>query len=294
MIIIKILMIVSFANLIYDLTKIIEYCFDQSKRKKKDKQYISGYIKYNDGVGIKGTMNNQIVYKVDGDFNGDIKGDNVTVILMGNGNINGNIESKDGNVVLIKGNVNGDIKANKVVCPTKPTIKDKNQHICKSCYHYLQTPTGSYCTESYELGDALPVGCNVCKSYDGTGETTKYKSDCARFSNRSGICHFFHVNTCNLEHNCPYKIKRENTESPKLSVKTLWSCDIPSNNRGCSKCAFAKKMPYLSLSGINTDDEYNCLKFNKIVDGDYYCQDFIDSKTVENLNKRINDIINRK
>ena len=211
MTIIKILMIISFANLIYDLTKIIEYCFDQSKRKKKDKQYISGYIKYNDGVGIKGTMNNQIVYKVDGDFNGDIKGDNVTVILIGNGNINGNIESKDGNVVLIKGNINGNVKANKVICPTKPTIKDKNQHICKSCYHYVQTPfNGSYCTKDSPLGEALPEGCSVCKSYDGTGETTKYKSDCTRFSNRSGICHFFHVNTCAIENNCPYKIKREN------------------------------------------------------------------------------------
>lgn len=275
------------------------------KEKKTDKHYISEYIRYKDGVGIKGTMNNQIVYKVDGDINGDIKGDNVTVILMGDGNINGDIESKDGNVVLIKGNVNGDIKANKVVCPTKPT-DSKNQHICKSCYHYVQTSTGSYCTENPTLGNALPVGCNVCKSYDGTGETTNYKSDCARFSNRSGICHVFQVHTCAIEHNCPYKIKRDecktvnntakhnpakDVESPKLPVKTLWSCDIPSNNKECSKCAFAQKMPYLLLSGINTSDEYNCLKFNKIVDNNYCCRDFI---SVENLNNKINDIINRK
>lgn len=222
MTIIKILMIISFANLIiYNLTEIVEYCFDQSKRKKTDKHYISGYIRYNDGVGIKGTMSNQIVYKVDGDFNGNIKGDNVTVILMGNGNINGNIESKDGNVVLIKGNVNGDIKANKIVCPTN--------HNEKNCFE-----------------------CIV--------DTTKHN---------------------------PAK----DVESPKLKFETIWSCDIPSNNRGCSKCAFAKKMPYLSLSGINTDDEYDCLKFNKIVDGNYFCQDFV---TVENLNNKINDIINRK
>lgn len=121
MTIIKILMIISFANLIYNLTEIVEYCFDQSKRKKTDKHYISEYIRYDDGVSIKGTMNNQIVYKVDGDFNGDIKGDNVTVILMGDGNINGDIESKDGNVVLIKGDINGDVKANKIICPDKPS-----------------------------------------------------------------------------------------------------------------------------------------------------------------------------
>lgn len=121
MTIIKILMIISFANLIYNLTEIVEYCFDQSKRKKTDKHYISEYIRYDDGVSIKGTMNNQIVYKVDGDFNGDIKGGNVTVILMGDGNFNGNIKSKDGNVVLIKGNINGDVKANKIICPDKPS-----------------------------------------------------------------------------------------------------------------------------------------------------------------------------
>lgn len=63
--------------------------------------------------------NKQSIYKVDGDFNGDIKGDNVTVILMGDGDVNGNIESNDGNVVLIKGNINGDIKANKVLMPNK-------------------------------------------------------------------------------------------------------------------------------------------------------------------------------
>lgn len=217
MTIIEILMSVGIAVLIHNLINIIEYCFDQSKRKKTDKHYISEYMRYNDGVGIKGTMNNQIVYKVNGDFNGDIKGNNVTVILMGDGNFNGNIESKDGNVVLIKGNINGNVKANKVVCPTKPT-DNKDQHICKSCYHYVQTPfNGSYCTKNSPLGEVLPEGCSVCKSYDGIGETTNYKSDCTRFSNRSGICHFFHVNTCAIEHNCPYKIKRDECKADPIS-----------------------------------------------------------------------------
>lgn len=240
-----ILLVIGISALIYTLVgfgyDIIDYCIGSQKKKDREKldeleDFIRrGHINYNNN------MNKQIVYKVDGDFNGDIKGDNVTVILMGDGDVNGNIESKDGNVVLIKGNVNGDIKANKVVCPTKPT-DSKNQHICKSCYHYVQTPTGSYCTESSALGDALPVGCNVCKSYDGTGETTNYKSDCARFSNRSGLCHVFHVHRCAIEHNCPYKIKRDecktgnstakhnpakDVESPKLPVKTTLSCDIP-------------------------------------------------------------------
>ena len=67
----------------------------------------------------------QIVYKIDGDFNGDIKGDNVTVILMGDGNINGDVKSKDGNVVLIKGDINGNVKANKIICPDKPSNEKK-------------------------------------------------------------------------------------------------------------------------------------------------------------------------
>lgn len=190
-----ILFAILLANLIYDLTGFIIKCFDGTKREKDiekmdtwNRSYVQAmremedYAKY-----ITRKHNDQIIYKVDGDFNGNIKGDNVTVILMGDGDINGNIESKDGNVVLIKGNINGNVKANKVVCPTNPTTNNKDQHTCKSCYHYLQTPTGSYCTKSSALGDALPVGCKVCKSYDGTGETTKYKSDCAR----------------------PYKIKRD-------------------------------------------------------------------------------------
>jgi hypothetical protein len=191
----------------------------------------------------------QIVYKINGDFVGDIKGDNVTVILMGDGDFVGDIDSKDGEVVLIKGNINGDVKANKIVCPINPITDNKDQHICKSCYHYVQTPTGSYCTESSDSGKTLPVGSRVCKSYDGTGETTKYKSDCARFSNRSGLCYIFHVPRC-IEHkyNCPYKIKRDkyktdpindnttkhnpakDVESPKLPVRPK-SLDFYKSNR---------------------------------------------------------------
>lgn len=59
----------------------------------------------------------QIVYKIEkGDLVGDIKGGNITVILM-NGDVNGDISSKEGDVVLIKGDINGDVKANKVICP---------------------------------------------------------------------------------------------------------------------------------------------------------------------------------
>lgn len=218
MTVLTILITIGLATLIFNLTEIIIECFGWTKKEKDiekmdvfNSSYVQALREMEDyATYITRKHDNQIVYKVDGDFNGDIKGDNVTVILMGDGDVNGNIESKDGNVVLIKGNVNGDIKANKVVCPTNPTTDNKDQYICKSCYHYVQTPfNGSYCTKDSPLGEALPEGCSVCKSYDGIGETTNYKSDCTRFSNRSGICHFFHVNTCAIENNCPYKIKRD-------------------------------------------------------------------------------------
>lgn len=72
-------------------------------------------------VDINESSTKQIVYKIDGNFNGNIKGDNVTVILMGDGSINGDIDSEDGEVVLIKGDINGDVKANKIICPDKPS-----------------------------------------------------------------------------------------------------------------------------------------------------------------------------
>lgn len=77
------------------------------------------YVTLDEFFNERGNSVKQVVYKVDGDYNGNISGENVTVILMGDGDINGNISSKDGEVVLIKGNINGDVEANKVVCPNK-------------------------------------------------------------------------------------------------------------------------------------------------------------------------------
>lgn len=135
-----ILVTIGLANLIYDLIGFINKCLNRTKKEKDiekmdvfNSSYVQALREMEDyATYITRKHDNQIVYKVNGDFNGDIKGDNVTVILMGNGNINGNIESKDGNVVLIKGNINGDVKADKVVCPTKPKT-DSNSSDCFKC-----------------------------------------------------------------------------------------------------------------------------------------------------------------
>ena len=108
----------------------------------------------------------QIVYKVFGNVNGDISGDNITVLLMGDGSVNGDIKLDHGEVVLIKGNINGDVKAETLVCPEKPEVEetqpsrlatqnisspqvvhydetmDKNS--CKSCIHYHPTDSEQY------------------------------------------------------------------------------------------------------------------------------------------------------
>ena len=223
----------------------------------------------------------QTIYKIEkGDLIGDIKGDNIIVILM-NGDINGDVNSTEGDVVLIKGDINGDVIANKVICqqpksdyenyidklssveklskpdkdnkPDKEKIfrqlppdyvrctdcayaedyssnmykcsrydgvvvkdsvricdlfKQKGRHTCKSCYHFVKDINGwSYCSK-YNL-EKLYDSVKCCPLYDGTGETTNYKSDCARFSNNSGICLSFHMLGCPIKNNCPDKIERK-------------------------------------------------------------------------------------
>lgn len=130
----KIILISIFlANIIWQFLSLIWDCLHWTRG---EKMIIDGYQRENmfrdlnrnlnsiqipTPVDTNESLTKQIVYKIDGNFNGNIKGDNVTVILMGDGNINGDIESKDGEVVLIKGDINGDVKANKIICPDKPS-----------------------------------------------------------------------------------------------------------------------------------------------------------------------------
>ena len=108
----------------------------------------------------------QIVYKVFGNVNGDISGDNITVLLMGDGSVNGDVKLNHGEVVLIKGNVNGDVKAETLVCPERPEVEETqssrlatqnisspqvvhydetiNSNSCESCIHYHPTDSQKY------------------------------------------------------------------------------------------------------------------------------------------------------
>ena len=122
--------------------------------KREDKKMTQKTVTLDEFLNERGDFVKQVVYKIDGDYVGDIKGENVTVILMGNGNFKGGINSKDGTVFLNKGNVIGDIKANKVLCPT-----NKVKPNCRMCKSYMAegARTGQiFCYQHGLLKDAIP------------------------------------------------------------------------------------------------------------------------------------------
>ena len=114
------------ANLIWD---IFAYINDISKKDRREKNMSVMTVTLDEFMNERGDFVKQVVYRVDGDFNGDISGENVTVILMGDGNINGDIDINNGEVFVHHGDINGDVKADKVLCPTSPSDKSiKHNH----------------------------------------------------------------------------------------------------------------------------------------------------------------------
>ena len=134
---------------------------------EKEKDMSDKYVTLDEFMNERGEWVKQVVYKVDGDFNGDIKGENVTVILMGNGNINGNIDAKNGEVFVHHGNINGNVKADKVLCPTlsnnehvkhnpakdveSPTLPTKKELTCLDCIHCHLGFETMYCSVSNKV-----------------------------------------------------------------------------------------------------------------------------------------------
>ena len=131
---------------------------------EKEKDMSDKYVTLDEFMNERGEWVKQVVYKVDGDFNGDIKGENVTVILMGNGNINGNIDAKNGEVFVHQGNINGNVKADKVLCPTSPIKKT-----CESCRYYRDSDISNkyyWCTEGGMARHCIKDGATICKYYE--------------------------------------------------------------------------------------------------------------------------------
>lgn len=119
---------------------------------------MSTTVTLNEFLNRDGDHINQVVYKVDGNFNGNITGDNVTVILMGDGDINGDINARDGEVVLIKGNINGNIKANRVLCPSVSNVdKPSTKYMSGACFNCTHVRFGS---------DVGLMFCDVTNKWD--------------------------------------------------------------------------------------------------------------------------------
>lgn len=117
----------------------------------------------------------QIVYKVLGNVNGFISGDNITVLLMGDGSVNGDIKLDHGEVVLIKGNVNGDVKAETLVCPERPEVEEEENPTAKIQSSRLATQNIS----SPQVVHYKPVSCESCQFYHPTDDST-YKMYCEK------------------------------------------------------------------------------------------------------------------
>ena len=133
--------------------------------KREDKKMIQKTVTLDEFLNKRGDFVKQVVYKIDGDYVGDIKGENVTVILMGNGDFKGDINSKNGTVFLNKGNVIGDIKADKVLCPTNKS-SDKSSDItitCHSCRYYSSYGDHDYYCKKLKENFSNPY--NTCSGY---------------------------------------------------------------------------------------------------------------------------------
>ena len=135
--------------------------------KREDKKMTQKTVTLDEFLNKRGDFVKQVVYKIDGDYVGDIKGENVTVILMGNGDFKGDINSKDGTVFLNKGNVIGDVKANKVLCPTnKPLDKSPDATpTCHSCRYYSPYNDFAYHYYCKYLKDTLYNPYHTCSGY---------------------------------------------------------------------------------------------------------------------------------
>ena len=156
------------ANLIWDIID-YDYINNTKKNNRKERDMSDKYITLDEFMNERGDFVKQVIYKIDGDFNGDIKGENVTVILMGNGNINGNIDAKNGEVFVHQGNINGNVKADKVLCPT-PRFEGSNPTRCRceSCTYYM--PNGNkrhfWCTQGGMLHLCIKKYTTICKYYE--------------------------------------------------------------------------------------------------------------------------------
>lgn len=145
------------------------------------------YVTLNEFLNENNKAVKQVVYKVDGDYTGDIKGDNIIVILM-NGDVNGDINSKEGDVVLIRGDINGDVKANKVICQ-QPKSEYENYIDKLSGIDKLSKPNKK---ETFKQPPPDYVRCTDCAYAED------YSSNMYKYSKYNGMIVKDNVRICDL------------------------------------------------------------------------------------------------
>lgn len=109
-----------------------------------------------------------------------VKGNNIIVILM-NGDINGDVNSKEGDVVLIKGDINGDVEANKVICQ-QPKSEYENYIDKLSSVEKLSKPDKE--DEVHCICAKPNTNCAKCAWYDYV------EQECKSWDANEGECQF--------------------------------------------------------------------------------------------------------
>ena len=146
---------------------------------ERKKDMSDKYVTLDEFMNKRGEWVKQVVYKVDGDFNGNIKGDNVTVILMGDGDINGNIDSKKGEIFINKGyelytqslSINGYTSEDgaKLTLDVKIDVEEPFRHKCESCRYYRDSDISNkyyWCTEGGMARHCIKDGATICEYYE--------------------------------------------------------------------------------------------------------------------------------
>ena len=184
-------------------------------------------VKIDDFLNNDGNFVRQIVYKINGDYFGNLEGNNIIVILM-NGDMNGNINSKEGDVVLIKGDINGDVIANKVICPQQKS-EYKNYIDKLSSVEKLSKPDKE--DEAHCLCAKPNTNCAKCAWYDYVEQECK---------------------SCANEGECQFIDKYESRDKIKDSLRQL-----PPDYVNCADCVYGEKHNITP----NGYDYYKCSKF---------------------------------
>jgi len=177
--------------------------------KGEDKKMTQKTVTLDEFLNERGDFVKQVVYKVDGDFNGNIEGENITVILMGDGDINGNINAQNGEIFINKGNVIGDIKADKVLMPNKKNDAYFGRRgIVVRCPHCDELYTQSLSINGYTSEDdanlVLDVKIDAEEPLDKSPDVPPTCHSCKYYSSYDNYAYYYYCKKLKDNFRNPY------------------------------------------------------------------------------------------